>query len=360
MLPKGGEVAVATAQATAEFRSRCYDSDSPAGRPDMEGWRRFASAAESAGIESILISCGPYEPDPLLVACALGQETEQLKFITAYRSGWMQPTTFVQQFNTVSELIGGRVSVNLVAGSSTREQHIYGDFLSHDERYARAEEFLSVCNSFWRSNGRDVDFTGKYYQVEGGKLHTPFRAPDRTTPEIYLSGHSEQAQNLARSQGTCWVRVIDSPEKLAPVVADFREQGIEVCLRLGLICRETKDAAVQAARALLPENHLGKRQTQISNKDDSQMFREATKVAYDAGWLSPTVWNGLVHYYGPVWTFLVGTPDELAQAFREYGEIGVTQFIISGCPELDEIAIFSREIMPLVRPAERGEESRKT
>jgi alkanesulfonate monooxygenase SsuD/methylene tetrahydromethanopterin reductase-like flavin-dependent oxidoreductase (luciferase family) len=37
----------------------------------------------------------------------------------------------------------------MVAGSSTQEQRTYGDFLEHDERYARAEEFLSVCNSFW-------------------------------------------------------------------------------------------------------------------------------------------------------------------------------------------------------------------
>ena len=68
---------------------------------------RFASTAEEAGIESVLISCGPYEPDSLLTACALGRETEKLKFIAAFRSGWMQPTTFVQQFNTLSLLVEG-------------------------------------------------------------------------------------------------------------------------------------------------------------------------------------------------------------------------------------------------------------
>ena len=150
----------------------------------------------------------------------------------------MQPTTFVQQVNTLSGLIEGRIDLNIVAGSSTQEQHGYGDFLAHDERYARAEEFLAVCNAFWRSNG-EVDFTGKYYQVERGMLNTPFLAPDRTAPEIYISGHSEASEQLAYSQGTCWLRVADTPEKLQPVAARVDAHGIRICLRLGLICRPT-------------------------------------------------------------------------------------------------------------------------
>ncbi len=81
MLPKGGEVAVETAKATAHFRTQCYDRTSPAGRPDMDGWTRFAGSAENEGIESVLISCGPYEPDTLLVACAIGRVNDKLKLI---------------------------------------------------------------------------------------------------------------------------------------------------------------------------------------------------------------------------------------------------------------------------------------
>ena len=49
---------------------------------------------------------------------------------------------------------------------------------------------------------------------------------------------------------------------------------------------------------------------------------------------------------------LVGSPEELASAFLEYKRIGVTQFIIAGWPKLDEMMIFGREVMPLVREAE--------
>ena len=130
MLPKGGEVALDGQQsprAAARYRIESMQSTSPAVRPDLTGWTRFARHAEDAGIDSTLISFSRYEPDPFLVACALGQAVQKLKFIIAYRSGLMQPTTFVQQMNTVSALVQGRVSFNIVAGSSSEEQRGYGD-----------------------------------------------------------------------------------------------------------------------------------------------------------------------------------------------------------------------------------------
>src|SRR4029450_5398506 len=87
-----------------------------------------------------------------------------------------------------------------------------------DDRYARAEEFLTICRSFWRDDG-EVDFEGTYCHVEAGKVKTPCLAAGRTAPEIYVSGHSEQAQQLALKCGSSWLRLIDTPEKLGPLVS---------------------------------------------------------------------------------------------------------------------------------------------
>ena len=280
---------------------------------------------------------------------ALGAATDKLKFIVAYRSGLMQPTTFVQQMNTLSALIGGRVAFNIVAGSSTSEQRGYGDFLAHDDRCARAEEFLAVCHAFWRADG-DVDFDGRFYRIKGGRLHTPFLAPGRTAPEIYVSGHSEQSEQLACAHGTCWLRVIDTPEKLQPVVARVRERGIRVCLRLGLICKPTRQEAVSIVESLLPRRQAGKCHAAQRRLTD---VREGAAVTSDAHWLNRSLFAGLAPYYGPVWTTLLGTPNELAEAFLAYKRIGVSEFIISGWPEVDEVDMFGQEVLPLVREAER-------
>jgi alkanesulfonate monooxygenase len=356
MLPQGGEVAIDTPQSVhdaARYRLESALGRTNSGRPDIEGWTRFARQAEDAGIDSVLISFSRFEPDPILVACALGQATRTLRFITAYRSGLMQPTNFVQQINTLSALIQGRVAINIVAGSATVEQHGYGDFLAHDARYARAEEFLAVCRAFWRSSCA-VDFEGTHYRVVRGRLTTPFVAPDRRAPEIYVSGHSESAEHVALSQGSCLLRVADTPARLQSAVDRSRACGVEVCLRMCVICRPTREEAVRVALSLLPEREIAQADRHVAVNDDSVMYRDAATMSQDSEqWLSPWLWTGLVPHYGPVWTTLLGTPEEIASALLEYKRIGVSQFILSGWPELDTVVTFGREVVPLVRQAER-------
>ena len=338
---------------TAQETSRVLTtkSSSLASLPDMEGWLRFARAAEEAGIESVLLSFSRYEPDTFFIACAVGQATTKLKFITAYRLGLMQPAMFVQQVNTLSGLIGGRIALNIVAGSSPPEQRGYGDFLAHDERYARAEEFLKICHRFWQNNG-EVNFEGKYYRLERGKLLTPFVAPDRAAPEVYVSGQSEAGQQLALTQSSCWLRLIDTPENLSRSVAYFRERGVEVCLRLCVICRSSREEAIEAAMSMLPDEEISKQERAILSRSDSQTLKQALATADNIGWMNRNLWAGLVPHYGSSAITLLGSPEELAEIFLEYKRIGVTQFIIAGWPKLDEMLIFGREVLPLVRQAE--------
>jgi alkanesulfonate monooxygenase len=351
MLPEAGGAAIKTPEEAARFRVEKTLEHSRASRPDLEGWERFARAAEQAGIESVLISFSRYEPDPMLVSCALGQSVEKLKFIVAYRSGLSKPTTFVQQFNTLSTLVNGRVALNLVAGSSRAEQHAYGDFLEHDDRYARAEEFLQVCHSFWRDRTARIDFHGRFYRVEQGHFPTPFFGHNRTAPEIYISGHSEAAEKLAHSQGSCWLRCAEAPEKLAPIVAQSRAVGVEIGLRLCILCRPTREEAVAAAESLIPHCEAGMRSRGRDQRDDSTMYRNSAQVK-DAS-IGRSLWTGLVSLCGPVWTTLLGTPREIADLLLEYKRVGVSQFIMSGWPEMDEVTRFGREVLPLVREGEQ-------
>jgi alkanesulfonate monooxygenase len=357
MLPQAGEVVVHGRQSVheaAQYRLESSCGITQSGRPDIEGWTHFARHAEAAGIDSVLISFSRFEPDPILVACALGGATTTLTFIAAYRSGLIPPANFVQQINTLSCLIQGRVAVNIVAGSASSEQHGYGDFLEHEARYARAEEFLAICRAFWRSSG-EVNFDGAHYRVVGGRLSTPFVAPGRREPEIYVSGHSASAERVALNQGSCLLRVADAPEKLRATVERSRVHGVEVCLRMCVICRPTREEALTVAESLLPANReSGSRSRHLANNDDSVMYRETAVQPSDANvWLDRSLWAGLVPYYGPVWTTLLGTPAEIAEALLEYKAIGVTQFIMSGWPELDEVITFGRDVVPLVRQAER-------
>ena len=149
------------------------------------------------------------------------------------------------------------------------------------------------------------------------------------------------------------MRLIDTPEKLQPSVAYFRERGVEVGLRLCVICRPTREEALEAAQALLPDQDIEKQERGILARSDSQTLKHALAAADNVGWLNQNLWAGLVPFYGSSAITLVGTPQELAQAFLDYKAIGITQFIISGWPKLEEMVIFGREVIPLIRESER-------
>ena len=155
-LLQGGEMTGDT-RAAAESRAAT-------GQPDLPAQVSFCRLAEDLGITGVLVDIGAAKPDPIVLSTSLGLATRSLEFIIACRSGVQSPAVFVQQINTLSALIGGRVVLNVVAGFSEMEQRCYGDFLQHDERYARMAEFLSVCDAFWRRGG-PVDYSGQYYRM---------------------------------------------------------------------------------------------------------------------------------------------------------------------------------------------------
>jgi alkanesulfonate monooxygenase len=108
-------------------------------------------------MDSLLTAFGFHRPDPIVLATALATLTERITFMVAVRSGVCSPTSLVQQVNTVSALTGGRICVNIVAGHTPAEQRAYGDFLSHDERYERTDEFLTICHSLWSGKGQGTN-----------------------------------------------------------------------------------------------------------------------------------------------------------------------------------------------------------
>ena len=346
-LLQGGEIRSVTTRATGA-------SQRATGLPDLEHQIDFCRQAEAAGITGLLTDVGASKPDPILLAASLGLATERIEFIVAYRSGLTFPTTFVQQLNTLSALANGRVSLNIVAGHSPVEQRYYGDYLPHHERYTRTEEFLTICHAFWKNDG-PVNYCGKYYCLDQGQLNTPFLSPNRSFPEIFIAGGSNEARNLAISQGTLWMRLADTPENLRSSVAPVLAAGKEVGLRMSIIARPTREGAVRAACELLsgldPAMRDREKEARFMMKSDSVSI-SATYALAEKEWLNPWLWTGAVRTHGAPAVSLVGSFEEVAQALIEYARIGVTQFILSGWPKLDEMILFGNEILPRVRKTE--------
>lgn len=344
-LPYGGETSGGT------WADKFSTED---GMPDLDAQAHFCRRAEECGIDSLLTDFGYGKPDPMLLAATLGRETEKIKFILAYRSGLFSPTMFVQQLNTLSALINGRLSLNIVAGYSPKEQRAYGDFLPHDERYERTEEFLAICRALWHGDG-EVNFSGKYYQIEKGSLKSRFVSGERAFPELFIGGGSAQAQCLAVTQGSCWMRLPDAPDAMRESVSAVLERGVEVGLRLTIIARPTRREALQAAYAMTDGREKDREFVKVSV---SNMDSVSFKAMFELGetgveWLTPSLWTGATRAYGPAAIALVGGPGEIADAIIEYKRLGISQFIISGWPKLEQMAYFGQAILPIIRRMER-------
>jgi alkanesulfonate monooxygenase len=332
-------------------RSRAYDSLS--GVPDLAQHIAFSRLAERCGIDSLLVAIGSGRPEPYSWATALGRATERIRFLCAVRSGLSTPAYFVQQVNTVSALIGGRICLNVVTGHS-RENRIYGDFLEHGERYDRNDEFWTVCHALWRRDG-PVTFTGKYYQVEAARLNTPFVCPDRDRPEIFFAGSSARAVTQAAVHADCLFQLAKPPADIAPVAAALAPSGVEVGMQVSMMARPTREEAVRAAVEMVAGLGESSRRVhrELRRGSDSDAYTSVYALADDESyWATPYLWTGAVPVLGAPAGALVGGPAEIADAICQYRGVGVSNFMFVGWPDFETLEFFAQEIMPIVRSRE--------
>jgi len=321
------------------------------GVPDLDAHVDFCRRAEACGIDSVLTAFGFHRVDPIVLASALGMLTTKIKFMIAVRSGIYSPTVLVQQVNTLSALTNGRICLNVVGGHTPNEQRGYGDFLSHDDRYARTDEFLTVCRAFWEGDG-PVNFKGNYYHIENGRLNTPFIAADRTGPEIFLGGSSPQAFRLAVRHAHCLWTLPRRPEELATRIQAVLESGKEVGILVSMLARPSHREALSAAQSMLAEvgDRARKTHQDFSRVSDSVAFTSTLALAEESSsdWLTAWLWTGAVPYLGAPAIALVGSYDEVTEGILEFTKVGVTQFLFLGWPDVPEMTAFSKEVRPRV------------
>ena len=134
----------------------------------------------------------------------------------------------------------------MVLGHSSPELRYYGDFLNHDERYRRTDEFWTICDALWRREF-PVDFTGEFLKVEGARVNDRFVAPERTRPEVYFSGSSKLATEIAIKHGDYLLCIAEPPDDLAARIRPALDHGLQAAIVCTQISRPTRDEAIQAA-----------------------------------------------------------------------------------------------------------------
>lgn len=314
----------------------------------------IARAADRLGYEGVLTPTGTWCEDAWLTAAALLAETERLKFLVAFRPGLVPPTLAAQQAATMQRFSDGRVLLNVVSGGEDAEQRRFGDWLGHDERYARTGEFLKIVTDIWA--GQPVDFDGTYFKIRDGRVSEP----PNPLPQLYFGGSSPAALPIAAQYVDSYLTWGEPPPAAAAKIARVRElagqfgRSLRCGIRLHTISRDTSAEAWAVAEKLLSE--LSSEQianaTRLHSGSESEGQRRMAALhggRTDNLEVYPNLWAGVGLVRGGAGTALVGSHDEVANLIVEYYSNGFDEFILSGYPHLEEAYWFAEGVLPILR-----------
>jgi alkanesulfonate monooxygenase len=130
-------------------------------------------------------------------------------------------------------------------------------------------------------------------------------------------------------------------------------------VRLHIIVRETEKEAWAAADDLisrLDEVTIARAQANQAKMDSVGQQRMAAlhKGSRDKLEIAPNLWAGVGLVRGGAGTALVGDPETVAARIKEYADLGIETFVLSGYPHLEEAYRVAEYLFPLL-PGQRRE-----
>ncbi|MCT9075851.1 LLM class flavin-dependent oxidoreductase [Streptomyces fulvoviolaceus] len=320
--------------------------------PTVAYLSQIARAAEDLGFEGALTPTGAWCEDAWLTTAMVAQQSERLKFLVAFRPGFVSPTLAAQMASTFQRQTGGRLLLNVVTGGESHEQRAYGDFLDKGARYRRTGEFLEIVRGLWE--GKTVDLAGEYLQVEDAKLA---RVPD-PVPEVYFGGSSPVAGEVAAKYVDAYLTWGEPPAQVAQKIAWIRglaaKEGrtLRFGIRLHVITRDTSEQAWAEANRLLSGFDAETVKSVQAGLARSESEGQQRMLALHAGGsrdgleIYPNLWAGIGLVRGGAGTALVGSHEEVAERIKEYAALGIEEFIFSGYPHLEEAYWFGEGVLP--------------
>lgn len=245
--------------------------------------------------------------------------------------------------------------MHIISGGNDAEQRRDGDYLNHDERYARTDAFTDTVRKVWTAE-QPVDIDNDFYQAE--QAWSAIRPLQQPHIPIYFGGSSEAAIAVAgkhadvfalwgeslgqtaetirrvRAEAAKHQRHIDFSVSFRPIIADSEAQAREG--RAYFTCRfRTGGAGGRGFKA----------------KPDSEGARRLRATAEQGNVVDKRLWTGIAKLVGGGHnsTALVGTAEQVADALLDYYDLGVRNFLIRGFDPLNDAREYGKALLPIAR-----------
>ncbi len=327
---------------------------------DYDYNKRLAQLAEAQGFEYALSQVrymasygAEYQHESTSFSLALLLATQRLKVIAAVHPGLWHPGVLAKLGATADQLSDGRFAVNVVSGWFKGEFTALGEaWLEHDERYRRAEEFITAIKGIWTEDGYDLG--GDFYRIRDFTLKPkPVIGPGRPHPEVFQGGNSTAARQMAGRVSDWYfsngkdLAGIDEQIRDVRAVADPLGRRVRFGLNGFVIARDTEAEAHDTLREIVAK----------ANRPAVEGFRDAVtqagaSTADRKGMWADSSFADLVQYNDGFKTGLIGTPEQIAERIVEFRRHGVDLFLCGFLHFLEEVEYFGTRVLPLVREME--------
>jgi alkanesulfonate monooxygenase len=248
----------------------------------------------------------------------------------------------------------------VVTGGDPVELAGDGIFADHDARYALTDEFLDIWRQLFA--GRTVDFEGRHLRIAGSRLQ--LERGYRPRLPIYFGGSSPAAIAVAAKHADVYLTWGEPPDQVGEKIQQVKRAAagagrtLRFGIRLHVVAHETTHEAWRAADDLLKyatSDTIAVAQQIFSRYDSVGQKRMIKLHNCDRSQLeiSPNLWAGVGLVRGGAGTALVGDPDVVALRIKEYAELGIETFILSGYPHLEEAYRVAQLVLPELRPSRK-------
>jgi FMN-dependent oxidoreductase (nitrilotriacetate monooxygenase family) len=209
-----------------------HPSSKDDGRPNLAWWLRAAKLAEDAKFHTFFLadfigrsaavdkqtgrSGLSYQFEPLTLLSAIATHTQHIGLVGTVNINFSDPYNIAREFTSLDHLSGGRAGWNIVSSFNEATAKNFGIEAArgHDERYARAAEFLDLTKALWDSwdddafdtpdqhsgvyfqpeSAHPVNKQGVYYKSEG---LLDFPRPIQGYPVFVQAGNSDTGREFA-------------------------------------------------------------------------------------------------------------------------------------------------------------------